>query len=759
MGEYMLRRITARVGIILVASAAALALVIAPVHSTPAHANPASGFKPGNIIADSLFYNGSAMTASQVQSFLNKRMPTHTSQSLRNYKQKTTSKSSSAYCSSYAGKSSETAAQIIYKVGKACGISQKALLVMLEKETSLVGMRSPQNWRYDRAMGYACPDTGPGGSANCDTSYYGFFNQVWNGARQLQAYGKSSYFSWFPVGKTSNIQYHPNKSCGTKSVRIVNKATAALHYYTPYTPNSAALNAGWGTGNSCSSYGNRNFYSFYKTWFGNPLQTIHMTGDIKKHYDANGKEKKFGFPTETRKHYSAHGAGYSQLFERGRITTSYASGKTFAIMNGPFHDRYTNLGGPGSAWGWLDGGALCGLSDSGCRLQFQKGIASYSASTGVKWVPAAIQKIWKENGYESGALGYPVKDPQSNSSGTVQEFKGGSAMSSKHGAFRLGAELTNAWKKPGGGLKGMGFITEPTVRVSPDRYYVSFEQGNLYVDSSSKTVRFGKGPFLDKFNAAGGPTGEWGWPKAPAKCGLPQSGCTMEFEAGTATYSADTGVVFVADQAQMKAWRDRGAGGGDLGYPVGKLQQYSDGSSLEYQQAHLFASPNKAVRFGSGPFLDSFHGEGGPDGAWGWPTAAAKCGLVGGGCTMSFENGTAIYSKKTGVTFTYSQAQLDAWKSSGRGSGNLGYPVEDTSTYADGSVQAYEHAHFIAGPEAGVRFGKGPFLNSFLGEGSVEGNWGWPQSGAVCGLPDSGCVMEFSNGTANYTKTDGVTFE
>ena len=50
---------------------------------------------------------------------------------------------------------------------------------------------------------------------------------------------------------------------------LENRATVALYVYTPYQPNEAALAAGSGTGDYCSSYGNRNFYNYFTKWFGN----------------------------------------------------------------------------------------------------------------------------------------------------------------------------------------------------------------------------------------------------------------------------------------------------------------------------------------------------------------------------------------------------------------------------------------------------------------------------------------------------------
>src|SRR5690606_20979087 len=53
-----------------------------------------------------------------------------------------------------------------------------------------------------------------------------------------------------------------------------NEATAALYNYTPYTPNAAALANLYTTGDSCSSYGNRNFWAFYTDWFGSPVGKV-----------------------------------------------------------------------------------------------------------------------------------------------------------------------------------------------------------------------------------------------------------------------------------------------------------------------------------------------------------------------------------------------------------------------------------------------------------------------------------------------------
>jgi len=51
-------------------------------------------------------------------------------------------------------------------------------------------------------------------------------------------------------------------------VSIRNLATASLYVYTPYQPNPASLAAYPGDGDACSSYGNRNFFRMFQTYFG-----------------------------------------------------------------------------------------------------------------------------------------------------------------------------------------------------------------------------------------------------------------------------------------------------------------------------------------------------------------------------------------------------------------------------------------------------------------------------------------------------------
>lgn len=277
--ERVVRR---RAGILaaLVALGLVWGYVVPVLEAPPAAAADAGTFRPGSIISDALFFDGAAMSAADVQWFLNVKRPDCAAgyTCLKDYVTASQDRPVEAgLCNGYAGVAAETAAQIVAKVGASCGVSQKALLVTLQKEQGLVTSRSPSASAYRIAMGFGCPDTAP-----CDTQYYGFFNQVYRAARQFKRYAASPSSYSYRAGRVNSILFSPNGDCSRGDVYIENQATAGLYSYTPYQPNAAALGNLYGAGDGCSSYGNRNFWRDYTDWFGSTqvgANLVRTTGD------------------------------------------------------------------------------------------------------------------------------------------------------------------------------------------------------------------------------------------------------------------------------------------------------------------------------------------------------------------------------------------------------------------------------------------------------------------------------------------------
>ena len=248
---------------VLVAIPVALPATVSPVDA--AAAADAADWNAGNIIDDAVFYDGNAMTSNEIQAFMERQVSSCRSgyTCIKDYRQNTDDRPADKYCNGYQGQPNESASTIIDKVARSCGISQKALLVLLQKEQGLITSTAPSDWNYRAATGQGCPDTAP-----CDSSTAGFFYQVYYGARQFEVYRLNPAWWGYQQGRWNNILYNPDGGCGTQRVYIENQATAGLYIYTPYVPNQAALNNLYGTGDGCSAYGNRNFWRTFTDWFG-----------------------------------------------------------------------------------------------------------------------------------------------------------------------------------------------------------------------------------------------------------------------------------------------------------------------------------------------------------------------------------------------------------------------------------------------------------------------------------------------------------
>lgn len=253
--------------------------------TTPANAAPITDFKPGRIIEDSVFTNSTSMNPQQIQSFLNSKVPncdtngTQRSELNNNgvpdyngdgviqrwewgrakYNQTTFP------CLKDYTEGGRVAAQIIYDVSQAYNINPQVLIVLLQKEQALVTDTWPSVIQFRSATGYGCPDT-----AACDSQYYGLTNQLNWAARMFRSILNNSPGWYTPYNLGNNfIRWSPVSSCGGSTVYIENRSTQALYNYTPYQPNASALAAGYGTGDGCGAYGNRNFFLYFRDWFGN----------------------------------------------------------------------------------------------------------------------------------------------------------------------------------------------------------------------------------------------------------------------------------------------------------------------------------------------------------------------------------------------------------------------------------------------------------------------------------------------------------
>lgn len=261
-------------------------------HDSSALAVSGTDWNPGRIIDDVVFQNKNSMTVQQIQQFLDAKVPvcdrngttmmwdsaygdtvsraTFSARRgistpftcLKEYVENPTTKENNVGRPTATIPGGIGAAQLIYNAAQAQNINPQVYLVLLQKEQSLITDDWPWPKQFERATGNNCPDTAP-----CDPQYAWLWTQVNNAGAQFNYY-VNNFDEYNYAPGWNNILYSPNGSCGTRSVFIENAFTAALYIYTPYTPNQAALSNLYGTGDGCSSYGNRNFWRMFSDWFG-----------------------------------------------------------------------------------------------------------------------------------------------------------------------------------------------------------------------------------------------------------------------------------------------------------------------------------------------------------------------------------------------------------------------------------------------------------------------------------------------------------
>lgn len=305
-------------------------VLLAGIFTSSVSGVDASHWRAGRIIDDSLFTNGRDMSVSDIQNFLNSKVITCDANgqgtsdmggidynkdgrvTRREYAQyrgygenyvftclkdfyevpKTTA-GPDLPANNYGGKpipaGAKSAAQLISDAAIKYSINPKTLLIKIATESP--GPLTSDDWPFEKqytyAMGAHCPDTASGHV--CDPNWGGFSLQIDEAAALLRWYLDSMQQPWWGYKKPFQInsvliQDVHVKDCGSSDVYIESKATAALYTYTPYQPNKSALDNMYGTGDSCSTYGNRNFWRIWNDWFG-PSLTDPATSDRFAHPD------------------------------------------------------------------------------------------------------------------------------------------------------------------------------------------------------------------------------------------------------------------------------------------------------------------------------------------------------------------------------------------------------------------------------------------------------------------------------------------
>jgi hypothetical protein len=237
---------------------------------SPAYAIGLS-FDPNNIISDAAFFNAHDMTAAEIQSFLERKRSGLT-----------------YYTALDADGQLRFASEIIWRSATAQGINPKVLLILLQKEQSLIENPFPSQYNYDWATGFAICDTCSPDDPRL-SAYKGFGIQVQKAAQRKKQYTLTP----------QEFQFRPyeSKNIDGLTVTPANAATAALYNYTPHIKGN---------------------FAFWKLWV-RYFEKFYPDGTILR---AEGSDDIWLIQNGKRKKFSSLGVFLSQFSQKNIITVS-----------------------------------------------------------------------------------------------------------------------------------------------------------------------------------------------------------------------------------------------------------------------------------------------------------------------------------------------------------------------------------------------------------------------------------------------------
>lgn len=225
-------------------------------------------FDPGNIISDDEVLDSNSLSLNQIQNFLNQKgsyLANYTTINAHGTAGKTAAEIihdaavNNYDCDGATLSDSPTEAEKQLQCRRVNTVSPKFLLVLLQKEQSLIEDSTPTQRQLDWATGYGCPDNWA-----CNPYYQGFGKQINSAALQFKYYLDNPQKFKYQVGNVySFANPYADDPKGTINVLMDNRATAGLYNYTPHVFN-----------------GNYNFYKLWQKYFPDGPKKIYPDGSL-----------------------------------------------------------------------------------------------------------------------------------------------------------------------------------------------------------------------------------------------------------------------------------------------------------------------------------------------------------------------------------------------------------------------------------------------------------------------------------------------
>lgn len=253
--------------------------------------NTYAAYDGGNLIDDATLLNSSTMSANDIQYFLTSMGSGLASRTF--YFDCVATDASEIYYRNAGAPCGQTvlASQVIYFASQIYGINPRAILVILQKEQSLITTANPTDWQLNQAMGYGCPTNGGCGASN-------FLYQIDNGTWLVRLHferARGNMTWWWNqttpwvcgyehaapehfyspnLYPSQNVNFYDQDGVYYRTHYIANAATSSLYCYTPHAYNNPSGLYGLPAYGSVGRYytGSYNFVYYFERWFGSTNQ-------------------------------------------------------------------------------------------------------------------------------------------------------------------------------------------------------------------------------------------------------------------------------------------------------------------------------------------------------------------------------------------------------------------------------------------------------------------------------------------------------
>ncbi len=293
----------------------------------------------------------------------------------------------------------------------------------------------------------------------------------------------------------------------------------------------------------------------------------------------------------------------------------------------------------------------------GRKRRYANGLIVWRRGLGAHEVHGKIADRYRAIDAEAGSLGYPLTDQRkvADGSGSFSRFENGSIYRSHRTGARAVLHRTDErYRKLGGPGGRLGYPTSGTHDASAPGKVTNFQHGAIYASPDTDAVEL-MGPILDVYRDRGGP-GDSGlrFPVSPKRT-FDDGGRSQRFERGVIA-GATAGAMFAVTGPTAERYRAAGGPSGRWGYPTSHtdpVEGAERGSSTRFTTRTTYWSGSTGVHWLNGRILRRYRSEGGPAGFLGYPTSDVVTDGTTGVQQATFEGGTITYdpvTDKTSVT-------------------------------------------------------------------------------------------------------------